>query len=1040
MKELSAQQKQQLQETFGPRVAFDRLERMFYGHDVGSLPSLVEPLIGSTLPAGVVQPLTEEQVIQLVSFARTHSVPLVPRGKSTSGYGGVLPTRGGLVIDFAWMNEIVEIDAGAMTTTVQPGVVWEKLEKELNKQGLALRTYPSSAPSSTVAGWLAQGGVGFGAYEYGAFGENVVSCRAVLPSGAVREFSGTDLDLISDAEGITGLITEVTIRVRRYEPEVLWGARFNRPADLARGLGAIREAGLPFWSISFINPTMADVHNNLPPRMEHGHVVETHRPELPAGYLVILVAPESRRPSIEVTLPSLIADAGGEFLSDDIVEHEWENRFNLMHGKRLGPSIAPSEVVVPLSGLGRALGGIEARIELPMLMEGMVTTHPTNGGPDDVTLLGFILHDERKFTFNFAFGLALSVLKVAKENGGRAYATGLYFAREAENVFGADRVRRLRAFKEEVDPAGLLNPGKVLTGKPLVSAFMGVAGAFEPLVRVFGNAAKVPVGERIDGQGRRGIPDDVAWYAYACSQCGYCVDQCDQYYGRGWESQTPRGKWYFLRRYMEGKVDWNQKMVDSILACTTCELCNVRCCEDLPIEPSWLKLRGQIIHDEDRLTFPPFEIMRQSLLKEHNIWASYRVDRPRWMPEEQLGHLPEKAEVAYFPGCTASYVEHDIAQSTACLLDKAGVEFTYLGSDEACCGIPMLVAGLWDAWEEIMRHNIAAMKARGVKTVINSCPACWLVWNTFYPQWAEKLGIEYDFEAKHYAEVLAEQIEAGQFTLDREVNMTVTWHDSCHMGRAGKIYEAPRQLIRAIPGIKLVEMENNRQEAHCCGSVLSLVADPDVGKRVGDVRLQEAEDAGAEAVIAACPCCEVQFRVTADKTGRDLPIIDLSTLACEGAGIEHPDSTPYALEMWAVFEAMIRLLKPEAMAEFMASLLPEMIAAMPGPFPAMMKMIKGAPGPARDAMIAMMRPMMPVLFPRLLPGMMPKVMPDMLAAVNQRIDMPARMEEQMPDLMPAAMDNLMPKMLPLIIPHFMPYMEAYLRGDAMNGDQADGGS
>ncbi len=1039
MRKLSDAQQKQLREIFGPRVAFDETERMFYSHDVGSLPSLVKPIVGKTLPAAVVQPLTEEQVIQVSAFARTYDVPLVPRGKSTSGYGGVLPTRGGLVVDFAWMNEILEIDAEAMTVTVQPGVVWEKLEAELNKQGLALRTYPSSAPSSTVGGWLAQGGVGFGAYEYGPFRENVVACRAVLPSGEPREFSGDDpstlpsvagqsLDLVSDAEGSTGLITQVTLRVRAHEPEALWGACFDRAADLARALQAIREAELPFWSISFLNPTMADVQNNLPPHMEHGHVVETYRPTVPEGYVAIFVAPASRRETIEARLPGLVADAGGRPVDAEVVAHEWDNRFDLMHGKRLGPSTAPSEVVVPLANLDGALAGIEERVELPMLMEGLV-----DGLNGETTLLGFILHDERKFSFNFAFALALTVLKVAKENGGRAYATGLYFTNEVERVLGAERLRRLRAFKAEVDPQNLLNPDKVLAGKPLLSAFMGLAGAFEPLVRRFGNAAKSPVGERIEGQGRRGIPDDVAWYAYACSQCGYCVDECDQYYGRGWESQTPRGKWYFLRQYMEGKVDWNQKMVDTILACTTCELCNVRCCEDLPIEPSWLKLRGQLIHDEDRLTFPPFEIMRQSLLKEHNIWASYRVDRPRWMPEDKLGMLPERAEIAYFPGCTASYVEHDIAQATACLMNKAGVEFTYLGHDEACCGIPMLVAGLWDAWETILRHNVAAMKARGVKTVVTSCPACWLAWHTFYPEWAAKLGIDYDFEAKHYSELLAGQIEAGQFSLDREVNLTVTWHDSCHMGRAGKIYEAPRKLIQAIPGIEFVEMEHNRQEAHCCGSVLSLVADPDVGERVGDVRLAEAEAAGAQAVISACPCCEVQLRVTADKTGRDLPIIDLSALVCDSAGIEHPDSTPYALEMWAVFEAMIRLLKPEAMADFMADLLPEMIAAMPGPFPAMMKMVKGSPGPVREAMIALMRPMMPFLFPRLLPGMMPKVMPDMLAAVGQRVPMPPHMEEQMPDLMPAAMDNLMPKMLPLIIPHFMPKMEAYLRGESQNG-------
>jgi hypothetical protein len=211
------------------------------------------------------------------------------------------------------------------------------------------------------------------------------------------------------------------------------------------------------------------------------------------------------------------------------------------------------------------------------------------------------------------------------------------------------------------------------------------------------------------------------------------------------------------------------------------------------------------------------------------------------------------------------------------------------------------------------------------------------------------------------------------------------------------------------------------------------VADPDVGERVGDIRLREAEAAGAQAVIAACPCCEVQLRVTADKTGRDLPIIDLASLTCEGAGIEHPDSTPYALEMWAVFEAMIRLLKPEQMADFMAGLLPEMIDAMPEPFRGMMKMTKSSPGPVRDAMIAVMKPMMPFLFPRLLPGMMPKVMPDMLDAVSQRIPMPASMQEQMPDLMPPAMENLMPKMLPEVIPYFMPHMEAYLKGEPVNG-------
>jgi Fe-S oxidoreductase/FAD/FMN-containing dehydrogenase len=1027
MKSLSPELQQRLQEMFGPRVAFDKLERMFYSHDVGSLPSLVKPLAGSTLPAGVVQPLNEEQVVQVVAFARTHNIPVVPRGHATSGYGGAVPTKGGLVVDFAWMNELIALDAEGMTVTVQPGMVWEKLDNLLHKQGLALKTFPSSAPASTVAGWLAQGGMGYGAYETGPFRQNVVSCRVVLPDGQVREFGGDELDLISDAEGITGFITAITIRVRPAEEEALWAARFEKAEGLVQALKAIRKAGLPFWSVSFINPKMAELKNQLPPHLEHGHPVEEDRPTIPQAYVAIFVSPETRRETIEAQLPGLVSSAGGELVGDEIAQHEWEERFHLMRVKRLGPSIAPTEVLVPLDKLDHALNDIGERVALPMVLEGMVS------GDGDVTLLGFILHDERKFTFNFAFGLALSVLRIAKQNGGRAYATGLYFAGEADNVLGSDRVHRLRQFKDQVDPRGLFNPGKVLDGLPLLSAFMGTAKAFEPVVRLFGNASKSPIGERIEGQGRRGIPDDVAWYAYACSQCSYCVDECDQYYGRGWESQTPHAKWYFLRQYMEGKVDWSQKMVDSIIACTTCELCNVRCSEDLPVEASWLKLRGLLIDDQDKLTFPPFEIMRQSLHKENNIWAAYRVDRPRWIPQEELGSIPDRAEIAYFPGCTASYVEQDIAQATACLMRKAGIEFTYLGHDEACCGIPMLVSGLWDTWEEIMRHNIDAMKARGVKTVVTSCPACWLVWHTYYPQWAEKLGIDYPFEAKHWSEVVAEQIAAGKMTFDQPVNMKVTWHDSCHMGRAGRIYEAPREVLRAIPGLEFVEMEHNRQQAHCCGSVMSLVADPPAAERIGDTRLREAEATGAEALVASCPCCEVQFRVTAQKTGRDLPIMDLAAIACKSAGMEHPDPTEYALEMWGVFEAMINLLKPEAMADFMAGLLPEMIEAMPGPFRGMMKMVKASPGPVRDAMIAMMKPMMPMLFPILMPGILPKVMPDMLAAVDRRIAMPEMMREQMPDLLPASMQNLLPKMLPLVIPYFMPRMEAYLKGKPSNG-------
>ena len=217
MGNLNPRQQSFLEGQFGSRASFNKTERKLYGHDIAAIPSLVKPLIGDTTPEAVVQPETEEELVELVLWAVENNVPLTPRGKASSGYGGVLPTRQGVVVDFYRMNRIVHIDSEAQTTTVQAGVVWEKLDKELEKYGLTLRLYPTSYPASTVGGWLAQGGAGIGSYEAGWFRDSVVSARVVLPDGAVREFSGPDLDVISDAEGITGLISEVTVHVQPLE-------------------------------------------------------------------------------------------------------------------------------------------------------------------------------------------------------------------------------------------------------------------------------------------------------------------------------------------------------------------------------------------------------------------------------------------------------------------------------------------------------------------------------------------------------------------------------------------------------------------------------------------------------------------------------------------------------------------------------------------------------------------------------------------------------------------------------------------------------
>jgi Fe-S oxidoreductase/FAD/FMN-containing dehydrogenase len=1016
-------QKSFLEEKFGSRVNFDEMERRLHSHDVGAMPSLIKPLVGNTLPDAVVQPQTEAELIELIQWANKNNIALTPRAKASSGYGGVLPVKHGIVVDFFRLNHVVAIDKNALTVTCQAGIVWEKVDAALAKEGLTVKLYPSSYPGSTVGGWLAQGGAGFGSYESGWFRENVLKARVVLPDGSVRVFAGTDLDLIADAEGITGFIIDITMKVKPKEELEIIAIGCPDARGLQRIVEDIVAADLPIWSLVFINPRMAEMKNRSPLMEHNGHPIE-ERVLLPASYVATLAVRKKDQARVMAVLPDFLHRNEGEILSERIAEHEWKNRFKIMVVKRLGPSLVPAEAVIPLSRLSDFMEEVEKKINHPVIKEGTVIRKGKDGKPE-IVILGFIPADQRQFSYNFVFSLSLSIMNIAERNGGRAYATGLYFKNKAEKILGPERVARIKAFKNQIDSKEILNPGKVI-GYGLLDMAMDMGGALEPFTRPLGNYVITKIGERLSYP-LRDIPPDVAWYAYSCSQCGYCVEECDQFYGRGWESQSPRGKWYWLREYLEGRAEWTQAQVDTFLVCTTCELCNLRCSAALPIEPSWMKLRGKLIEEQKRMTFPPFEMMAEALRSQGNIWAGYRKNRSDWFPEDlKEKHGPgRKSSIVYFAGCTASYVEHDIAIASVRLLDKAGVDFTCAGNPENCCGTPMLVAGKWELFGQNMQKNIEVIKSCGADTVVSSCPACDMMWRNVYPVWAKKLGIEYNIKARHYSEVIAEKIKSGEFIFPQNnmTPVTVTWHDSCHLGRVSGVYDAPRDLIKAIPNVQFVEMEHNRDKAHCCGSVLTLIKDPPVAAEIGGLRLNEAVDVGAQKVLAICPCCEVQLRIAAKKKNIPVEVVDLAHFAGNALGLEFPDPNPDVHRQWGVFDAFITLMTPQGFADLMGTMWPELIKAMPFGMGTMMRAMGKIPGA-----LNLMKPMFPILFPILLPMMMPKVMPVMLKRVSEQIAMPDYMVAQMPALMPKVMDTLMPHMIDDVVPLVTQPMIDYLTG------------
>ena len=1012
----------ELKERFGDRVTFEKTERLIYGHDVASLPEAVEMLIDN-VPEAVVQPRTVDEVRQLVGLSRKYSVPLVPRGAATTGYGGAVPAKGGIVVDMSWMKRVLGIDAEAGTVTVEPGVVWARLEEELIRHGRMLRLYPTSAPGSTVAGWVAEGGAGIGSYEYGFIGDNVAAVTVVTPEGEVQKLTGDGLELVNRAEGITGFIVEVTLFTRPLEDQNILAAAFVRLEDLSAALAAVKEERLPLWHVSVSTAEFVRSHQEALALSQNGnghgkgHGPAEHAVRMPRGrHLATFVYPSSRSPRVDAKLIEILTSHGAEIQPDHVARHEWDERFYPMRMKRLGPSLVPSEGILPVSGLAPVVAEASQKLQ-GIAIEGHLV------GPGEVTLLCFLPEDERTGSYMIGFSKSLTMLGIIQKHGGRPYSVGLYFTDQADAALGKDKVARLSAYKKLHDPNSLMNPGKILvgTGNPvLIRTAMAAARVAEP---VMGLAEKL-LGDT--PHMKKNLAENLAFDAFACAQCGYCRDVCTLYNGKQWESASPRGKWFFLRKYAQGKVELDQRMVDNFLQCTTCKRCDPVCQVNIPIQGRWDDLRRVLVQEKGHQTFPAFELMGGSFESQLNIWAAERKERDAWFPKDVT--YEEKAEIGYWAGCTASYVESDIAENAVHILKEGGVKFTYLAKDEACCGVPFFVAGKMDDFEMALRHNLEQLKAHGVKKLVISCPGCWVAFSHYYRHWAAEFGLEYDLEPVHISEITADLIKEGKLHFKKEIPQKLTWHDPCHIGRHGGIYEAPREVIKAIPGVEYQDMAHNRENGLCCGSVLTRISDQTVSNRIAKDRVAEAEEIGADAILTTCPCCEVQLRVGAAKNGQNVPILDFTDVVAEALGYDVKDSRDNVQYLWGVFEKAIAAMTVEGMVEMMGQMMPDMMNAMPGVMQKAMETVAAMPTVVQEPTLAAMEKMMPAMMPSMLPGMMPKLMPNVIDLMKEMIpDMPPSMEEMLPDLLPKVMAKIMPPMVPQAAPKIAPIMTDYLR-------------
>jgi Fe-S oxidoreductase/FAD/FMN-containing dehydrogenase len=855
----------ELKEIFGDRVRTRYNELVLYSHDQAFLPSAADMMI-DTMPEAVVMPATIEELEKLMDLANEHKVPLTPRGGATAAVMGAVPVYGGIVVDFKLMNEVLDIDKENLTVTVEPGIVWQDLEDALNKEGLTLRIFVSSTPSAQVGGWIAMGGIGLGSLEYGNINQQIESLDVLTPKGLMKDLYGTEVDLVADCLGVTGFMTQVTIKVKPLEKVVPFAATFPTHTRMCKCLEKIRK-DIPVWNLGYESPDFVEWKQKAT-----GHRV------LPKRWLVMATMPEGRYEEHKDKLAKYVKSCGGEVHPQKIAEEEWEGRFYPLRMSKFAPSLVPGEVYVPADRLQEMIEKVMDMPEEPLVFEG------TYASPDACTMLAFVFDDERRSGYLASWGFTFRFIDLARGMGGRGYQIGGFLPHLADEHFGDARWNEIKNFKYNIDPNNIMNPGKLYdtSWKPFPLLMMNSGMLFGKIpIEMMSSVSAVVTPYKVPPikKGQSVTPDNKAkgvnvWELYACIQCGYCTTVCPVFEVMDWESHSPRGRVYTMKAILErlgqaktpdGVKDFDFKFDEDFVKstyCTLCYHCEATCMVGIKFSKMWEAIKEWVTYDQGiqqpEMARTMYKFVHDKTIR--NPFGEPLEKRDEWEKEDHP--VKEKADVVYFKGCSASYYEYKTLLNILKILKKSEVDFTTLGQEEMCCGAPLEMAGLTDKQKKIAKHNIKAVKKKGAKLVITACPGCLRAWRHY------EHHMKMPFKVMHVVEFVNELVKAGKLTYRKEFKKgPVIYHDPCELSRIGELegnlcYEPPRELLQSIPGMQLLEFDKNRRDAQCCGGGGIMKAiDLGVSQKIGLKKVDEAIEKGAAQLVSSCPSCNMQFGV-----------------------------------------------------------------------------------------------------------------------------------------------------------------------------------
>lgn len=317
---------------------------------------------------------------------------------------------------------------------------------------------------------------------------------------------------------------------------------------------------------------------------------------------------------------------------------------------------------------------------------------------------------------------------------------------------------------------------------------------------------------------------------------------------------------------------------DVIWACTTCRACQEACPVAVEHVEKIIDMRRNLVMEQASIPETAEGALR-SIEDRGHPWRGTTLSRTDWAEGLDIKTLAEDGDIdiLFWVGCTGALEERStkISQATAKLLKIAGVNFGILGAEESCCGEPARRLGNEYLFQMQAEKNIELLKNYGVKRIVTACPHGYHTLKNEYPQFGG------NFEVIHHTQLIAQLLKEGKLKIAKGRGELVTYHDACYLGRYNDIYQPPRRIVKAIPDIKMVEMERNKDNSFCCGGGGGhMWLEEHEGRRINELRTEQAIETGAQKVVTACPFCLQMFDdgIKTKEAEEKLKAIDIAEL------------------------------------------------------------------------------------------------------------------------------------------------------------------